>query len=356
MNPFGLAVPFPYHLREGKLLAAVLAQQITDPAQIDMLVRSAAGNLPALNRNQPPGDMWHDGLDAVSRAGALLRLGEELLKLKWAPAVQEAATAMLAARPALERRIHGGQVVIDRRDLRSAIALLADDDEFESVRVLLVRGDPKTGKSWSRHLFVQTARERDAEVTYLATMGDVGNVVRKLFDLLDGTDLLPPMDTTETAWYGDVVNGLRRAAARRKQALWIAVDNLGPGPDGVTPLIDPKVREFFEEFALQLVDPAINQYFRLMLIHYPDGKVPTRWDADLWREDRPQREKVDLDAVIEVLNERLTDRAEHAADDTVRSWAEEVLAAAEGASGEERLRLIQQALVKRLRVMTGGPS
>jgi hypothetical protein len=355
--PFGRPAPYPFHRSEGRVLADVLIRDVRDTGQIDMLVRSAAADLLPLNLTQKIDEIWRQGLDAVARAGALAKLCERLTELQWAPAVQEAAQAMLAARPAVERHIHAGRVVVDRAGLREAIGLLGDEtDEFESIRVLLVRGGPRSGKSWSRHLFEQAAKEQGAEVTYITQglVATVGEVVNRLFGLFDSKDLIPPVATTPDAWYGSVVTELRAAAVRRQRALWIAVDDLGPGEDGITPMLDPTIRAFFEVFALQLVDPAMSRWFRLMLIHYPDGRVPTRWNSDLWREDRTDREAVQAKEVAEVLRERLADRKVTAADDTVKGWAEQVIAAAADAPGEDRLRLIHQALVSRLRALAGG--
>ncbi len=44
----------------------------------------------------------------------------------------------------------------------------------------------------------------------------------------------------------------------------------------------PEIREFFDQSALHLFDSAVHEWFRLMLIHYPDGPVPTEWDSELW--------------------------------------------------------------------------
>jgi hypothetical protein len=357
--PFAWPGPYPYHRSEGQLLSDVLIRDVRVPADIDMLVRSAAASMPTLNLTRLISEIWREGLDAVALAGALAPFCQRLTTLDGFPAVQEAARAMLAARPAVERHIHGGRVVVDRAELRAAIGLLGDQsDGFESIKVLLVRGGPRSGKSWSRHLFEQAARDHGAMITYLdqGAVATVDEVIRYLFELLDSKDRIPVITSTPDAWYRDVVTALRGAAVERQTTLWIAVDGLGPGEDGVTPLLDPSIREFFDMFALRLVDPAISQWFRLMLIHYPDGRVPTRWDSDLWREDRTDRDKVDAEAVADVLRERLADRDEQAADETVKSWAEQVVAAAAGAPGEDRLQVIQRALVSRLRALAGGPA
>jgi hypothetical protein len=359
MFPFARPGPFPYHRAEGRALHETLVRDVHEPGQIDQLVRSAAPSLPPLNPTLPIDEMWRQGLTSVARAGALATLCERLCEVAWAPAVQEAARAMLAVRPAVERHIHGGRVVVDRTELREAIGLLGDqNDGFESIKVLLVRGGPRSGKSWSRHLFEQAARDHGAMITYLdqGAVATVDEVIRYLFALLDCQDRIPGVTSTPDAWYRDVVTALRGAAAGRKTTLWIAVDGLGPGEDGVTPLLDPSIREFFDVFALRMVDPAISQWFRLLLIHYPDGRVPTRWDNDLWREDRTDRDKVDAEAVAAVLRERLADRNEQAADETVSDWAEQVIAAAADAPGENRLQVIQRELVSRLRALAGGPS
>jgi hypothetical protein len=223
--------------------------------------------------------------------------------------------------------------------------------------VLLVRGDRKSGKTWSRHLFEQAAREQDARVTYLfeGTVGTVEEVFEKLFGLLQAPELLPETpDTSSVAWHRRVCRCLRQAAEKHGRRLWIAVDDLGPGPDGVTPLLDEEIKSFFDQFALELLDPAMHQWFRLLLIHYPDGPVPTRWEDELWSEDRTRPEDIDPAAVARVVREWLTDHNRQLPEDEVLNVAKQVVASAAQAP-LERLPSIQSALMDKLRDLTGTP-
>jgi hypothetical protein len=236
---------------------------------------------------------------------------------------------VLDARPAVERRIgHDGRITVDRATLRQQLLQLAVEDA--PVKVLLVRGGPNTGKSWSRHLFERASKDRGADMTYLfnGTIGSVEELVRKLFSRLRASERVPEQDTTDPGYYQHVCDRLAEEAARYGRPLWIAVDDLGPGPDGMTPIMDPKIREFFEQFALNLLDPAVHRWFRLLLIHYPDGKVPAQWERELWEEDRPDPGDVRPEDVAAVLREWAASHDKQLLDDEVERLAKEVMARA----------------------------
>ena len=94
------------------------------------------------------------------------------------------AQAMLDARPAVERRMAGERLVVDREALPQAPRSSSPSDGAP-IKVLLVRGGPRTGKTWSRHLFERAARDRGADVVYLrgAMVPTVEAVVEKLFEV-----------------------------------------------------------------------------------------------------------------------------------------------------------------------------
>jgi hypothetical protein len=244
-------------------------------------------------------------------------------------------------------------VTVNRTPLRTQLAELSRD--VGPVKVLLVRGNPQSGKTWSRHLFEEAARDCGAEPTYIysSTAATVNILINKLFSTMRSSNLIPPQDTSPIAWYQDVCNRMPEAAVRLGRPLWIAVDDLGEGPDGA-PLMDTEIRLFLEQFVLHLADPAMSRWFRLMLIHYPrDKRVPTRWERDLWAEDLPDPAAVSLDDVADVLREWAVDHGRVLLDTEAARLAQQVLERADGLPAptdpdDSRLRRIHDELTQKL--------
>lgn len=329
-HPFEGGIPYPWDRPEARELHRLLSRDVTVPGQIDLFLRSYAPGAPALNTAQAPPELWRIVLDAVSLADGLLELCTELANNKHLVAVSVAARTMLDAKPAVHRLLGGdSRLVLDRSPFREYLADLGTDSAV--VKVLLVRGQPHTGKTWSKYLFERAARDRGADPLYLDSgiVATVGEVVDKLFSKVNALDQVPPGDTTETAWYRLVCNRLPGHVERRGRPLWIAVDDLGPGPDQITPLMDRDILRFFQQFVLHLADPSTHRWFRLLLIHYPDEEVPTKWEQDVWREDRTRADTVTATEVAEVLLEWADDHGRNLVEDQLKTAAADVIARAE---------------------------
>jgi hypothetical protein len=329
LHPFAGGLPYPWERPEAIALYDALSRDVTTNNEIVMLVQAAAPGAPALNLGQPPGAIWREALVTVSLAGGLLDLCRRLADDGGRVALARAAQAMLDAKPAVRRRMgEGGRLVVDRDQLRGYVEELALEGSL--VKVLLVRGDPRSGKSWSRLLFERAARDRGAEVVYLrrGMAPTVGLAVRKLFAVLGVPEPVAEGDTTDGAWFQEVCIQLLLAARSQQRRLWIAVDDLGYGPDGAS-LMDDDIRAFFQQLALNLEDPATHQWFRLLLINYPDGEVPTGWDDNVWKEDRTRPAEITADHVAEVLREWLADHGLTLLDDHLVARAEAVVARAD---------------------------
>lgn len=360
-HPFAGGINYPWARPETAHLYKVLIWDVANAAKIDLLFKKAAPELPPLNTQQASRALWKEALEQIATAGALLTLCRLLLEEPGLPRVWEAAQAVLDAKSAVEKRISiDGRLTVNRATLRRQLTHLCLQDG--AVKVLLVRGGPKTGKTWSRHLFERVAKDHGADVTYIfnGTVGSVVSVVDKLFSILQASDRIPPQDTSANAWYQQICNRLPEVAARRGRPLWIAVDDLGPGPDGITPLLDPEIRNFFDQFAMHLLDPAVHQWFRLMLIHYPDGAVPTKWERELWEEDRTDPDDLKDEDVAEVLREWAADNGKYLLDKEVLALAADVIARAAASlppeqSGGEMMRLrgIHDELNSTLEVLGG---
>ncbi len=109
---------------------------------------------------------------------------------------------------------------------------------------------------------------------------------------------MPPRLETEEAWFKKVCLKLQDVARKKQMVTWVVVDDLGEYLEG--PRLDPMIRRFFDQFALSTANPAFSRWFRLVLLDYPDGTVPTKWRS-VWLEDRPDENEVDADVVKEYL-------------------------------------------------------
>ena len=358
-NPFFEQNRFPWAREEAKALLRVLAQLITQFQKIDLLYKGCSNNLPALTPGQNSELTWKEALEQIALLGVLQALCDAVKPLS--PTIAEAVRNVEAAESARSKRVISDDVMmLDRVKLRDHLGLL--EQENSPIKVLLVRGGKGSGKSHGRYLFEQSAREQGADAVYLkgGMVATVDEVVYKLFAVLKATDKIPPRDTTPDGWYRVVCFKLQEQAAIRGRPLWIAVDDLGPGPDGA-PLLDKDIRRFCEQFALNLMDPSFRNWFRIMLIHYPEGKVPTHWTKDLWREDRCAEADVTAQDVAALLRAWSEQKGRGIVEDELHVLADKVIAEAEAPlpvePGDEplpRLQRINDALHNALNDL-GGP-
>ena len=150
-------------------------------------------------------------------------------------------------------------------------------------------------------------------------------------------------------------------AELRGRPLWIAMDDLGAAADGVTPLVDSAVRDFFDQLALTLEDPSANRWLRLLLIDYPDGDAPTRWAEDVWTQDWTRPEEVTAKDVADVLREWRQDSGLTLLDDHIAMRAQDVLDRADAPvpagdpqANQCRMRRIHDEVRAELADLAGG--
>jgi hypothetical protein len=347
--------PFALWRPEAERLHRELYSTITDPLLIRKLYHGCAEDLLPLNVGQAPDRIWLEALEALSVAGLLPKLAELLGRQPRMPTVAAAVAEVIAAQPLMRQNvISAGVLVLDRQKLRDGLDLLAVDDRSE--KVVVVRGQPKSGKTRGRYLFELAAKDHGATPVYLC-MGIVvtlDNVLRKLFGQYQARNRIPPKDnSTPDAWYREISYELHDLAVEQRRKLWIAVDDLGVGPDG-GPLLDLEIRGFFEQFALQLLDPAVHHWFRLMLINYPDGRVPTEWPLELWIDERTAESDITEADVVALVRRWAAgrDRA-RMTDEHLAGIAAQVIAAGArppdpGQPPRPRLQLIHDELVATL--------
>lgn len=365
-HPYARAGAYPWHRPEAAHLHHVLCRDLPAWNDADLLIkRTAPGALP-LPESKGADTIWKIVLEQVALAGALLDLCRILVGMQArVQRVADAAQAVLDLRSLVERRVgQDGRIVFGREPFRELLERLAmQQDDVDAIKVLLVRGEADSGKSWSRYLFERSAAEHGAEVTYIreGMVASVQDVIDRLFGILRASHLKPPLTTTPEAWYLQVSYALVEAASRFERPLWIAMDDLGTRDDGLTPLIDTQIRDFFDIFGLQLVDPAAYKWFRLLLLHYPDTRVPTRWGRELWQMEQLRVADVGEEDVIAVVEERLADHDLELPATEVRELARQIIAHADAQLPPEdpgcdapRLQRIHDDLQRRLRTLVGG--
>jgi hypothetical protein len=368
-HPFFDQHRYPWAREDAARLHAVLVQAVANPADIDLRYQQSSGQLPPLNLGQNPRLIWKEALEQLALHRALRRFCELGMEDNMPP-VREACTAVMNAATALDAPLAADDVlVLDRAPLRELLTQLAPD--HTSAKVLLIRGDPRSGKSHGRHLFARVAREWDAESVYVGDgmVGTVDDVIRKLFSVLKASKEIPerthperilPQDTSDIAWYQAVCFKLQELASIQQQPVWIAVDDLGPTSDGA-PLLDKEILVFCQEFAKQLADPSFRRWFRLLLIHYPPGRVPTQWRRETWREDRTSEADVKQEHVEALLRSWAAGRGRNLLEDEVRSLASGVIVEADAPAPDAeddapRLQRIHDGLAKTLEKLGGTPS
>ncbi|HET9287134.1 MAG TPA: hypothetical protein VFO26_06205 [Gaiella sp.] len=354
---------FAWDRQEAEHLYEMLVASIPQPPEITQLYAQAGGDPGSLTPGQAARDTWREALELLAGIRALRRLCEDVLpgvlRLQGTAPFQAALRAVVGATPAVEQRIISGIPVLDRRPLRSLVTALQSD---VALRVLLVRGEPKTGKTHGRHVFQAAAADSGAKAVYLYApmVATVDDVVGELFSALGAVDAVPDRDTTGPAWYGTVCRKLGEVADAKNTQLWVAVDDLGAAsePDGA-PLLDPQIAAFCGQFVLHMPNPAFGQWFRLMLIHYPPGPVPTRWLRDVWREDEPTTADVQKQDVEDYLRDWGLENDRKFVEDELAALAEDVIAKVDGPTTPEeaavpRLQRLHDSLTETLRGSTGG--
>lgn len=238
--------------------------------------------------------------------------------------------------------------ILDRIGLRQGIVSLTDESPA-ATKVLLVTGSKKSGKSWCRHLFIETARDAGAKAVYLGRdYPDLGLVIMELFSALGAPATTIPVFTSEEAWYTKVCILLKGVSSEKQTRLWIAADDLGM-EDGA-PLIDTKIRTFFEQFTLLMRNPTFGDHFRLMLIDYPHGnEKPTRWERTVWSEETTDEKDIQQIHVADFLRSWSIQHGRNVLEDDLMKLSADLIAQAETQTpGPARLQRIHDGLTQTL--------
>ena len=301
MHPFFDVVAFPWHRKDAQEFHRQLVDGIRAFADIDFLYTKSATGLPGLPTMLTDA-VWRLVLDNLTTARALRTLCDLIFKDPRWVTVRDSATAIVEAQSLTEAPILGSDayLFLDRKRLRVHLSDLAVPES--AFRVLIVRGESGSGKSWTAKLIETFAIGCGDLCAYLfdGTITTVPEVVSQLMAVLGSDEEIPQLES-EDAYFRKACIRLLERASNQKRRYWIIVDDLGTDRDG-GPRLDPSIKRFFDHFTLQMANPALGRWFRLVLLHYPDGTLPTKWKQGVWKEDRTSCTDVDALTIEEFLD------------------------------------------------------
>jgi hypothetical protein len=295
-HPFFDVPIYPWARPDAQDMHRTLSRFIKQSIDIELHYEASGGTTP-LTPQLAPHRAWKEVLDLLATAKVLPRLCDRILADQQLVAAHPAVQAVCDAKDLATEIVLPQEILfLDRKNLRNELETLSQPS---ASRALLVRGPSGAGKSWTEELIKTVAADRGVSNVYLyeGTVSVVRDVVDELFTALGDSSKVPPVDETDPAWYRRVCLKLQELASQRKVFLWVVADDLGEYEGG--PRLDREIRAFFNQFALHMANPAFAQWFRLILIDYPDGPVPTKWRA--WSEDRPDENEVDQVVIAEYL-------------------------------------------------------
>lgn len=348
-HPFFGVDRYPWPRSEAKTFHAKLYKTIAQPAAIDLLYQQAGDDLDPLFLQTNPNAIWREVLDKLAAAHAVHELCKLILDKAAYKAVHAAAQALIDLNDPLDEVVLSDErVFIDRQALREKLQRIAASSSY---RVLLVRGESGSGKSWTQYMVENMAGAMGERciVLFEDSVKNMDEVLDKLFTPLGGEP--PPRMETEDAWFRKICVKLQPLGEKQGRLTWIVVDDLGVDETG--PRLDPQIRQFFDHFALQLGDFELAKWFRLVLIDYPEIRggrgVPTKWRA-IWDEDRPDPAHVDVKAVTKFVQEWAKRKKKKIGATEAEKFATDVITAVDGTPDPStpRLERIHNAIVKAL--------
>ena len=344
-NPFFDGYKYPWSRDDARALHEALygMRALNTMAAIRGLYEACGENLLPLTEGNPV-DVWREALDKLARARRIEVFCQLILQSDAYAPLHDAARAVQEAKDVIDHFILSDDLLfLDRQQLRDKLQRVT---KSRSRRVLLVRGGAKCGKSWTKYMIDDLAASRGEQCTYLSE-----DSVKKLSDALEhlflriggaGAKVPAPMETEE-AWYQKICRELT-THAEKSGPWWIVVDDLGVDANG--PRFDPQIKTFFDQFALAMTDPSFAKWFRLVLIDYPEGRVPTRWKAEFWDEDRPDASHLDAAAISRFVIDWAQRQKKRLGANDAERFAQQVIATANAAADPEksRLQLIYDAI------------
>jgi hypothetical protein len=324
-HPFFDNEQYPWGRDDAIALHQALYRVIDHPSEISLVYRQSAGTRP-LTPALAAHLAWTEVLDNLARERCLSKLCTLVLDRTHYASAHAAVAAVRDAKDLLPQIVLPYDILfLDRKELRAELEKLSQPG---ASGVLLVRGPSGAGKSWTQEMIKIIAGDRGVGIVYLyeGIVSNVREVIDQLFTALGDSRRVPPTNETDPAWYRLVCLKLQELAQQKGRFLWVVADDLGEYPEG--PRVDREIRAFFHQFGMNLANPAFARCFRMVLLDYPEGPVPTKWRA--WSEDRPNENDIENTTIAEFLLEWAEHKKKQLGVDRAQELASGILVKAAG--------------------------
>lgn len=200
------------------------------------------------------------------------------------PVVSEPAAELDVDKLFKTCRLTGRYVMVNRSDLRTSLQRMND---ARGERILVVRGEAKTGKSHTAHFISFLADELGKFAYVFIDLSDLlapgepvepDAVARNLLDQLEYDLRIPrtPDHRQWATWNRQVCNDLRNKARNDPRSRWIVIDAFNSAT------VTDNTIDFIKQLALR-VSQTLSR-FRLILLGF-DGELPPELWGHLAQED-----------------------------------------------------------------------
>ncbi len=342
-HPLFDAKSYPWHIAEAKALHDILSVTIQMGSRIQQAYEQCGPGLQFINAGNAPDVVWREVLNNLVSVGRLRVLCDNLLDSMF-PKVKEIIYTIKGMKDVVERTIlnQEGLLFLDRKDFRAYLEMAAGDENM--LKIIVVRGAARSGRSWTRHLVESVARARGEAVLYFCrdNLSDLDTLVSDLFEYFEADK--PASLSSDAANYGNICTKLANAARQSKKRCWLTVDDLDSDSSG-NPLIDVAIRDFFEQFARVMISPHLREWFRLVLLAYPAQRpMPSRWAKEHFRVDETRSDAIGETHVFEHLEAWAASKGRALAVEERVAIGRRIISAADQARADERLTSLRDAL------------
>lgn len=357
-HPFYSSLTFPFQRPEAKKLYDHLLSLISEPGLIDGVYKQSMPVVTPINPTQNIPIIWSFVLDEICKTSNFASFCSILRSNYYnVPTLLEILDEIDKARSMIYNRIFSGDIyVLDCESQRDVFEAITSDS---NTRFLLVKGPSKSGKSWLRHILINQARERGITITYLrkGMIVTVEDAIERIFSALgENINTVLPVDTRSVAWYRSVCNKLLEIASKNNKKAWLIIDDLGYSLDQSTgektPLLPETVRLFFEQLAMNFIDPAFSQYFRLIMIDYAENVVPISWENSMYTTIQSREDSIQQNHIQDFLVDWLESKEKVMTPEGVKTAVNEIMGDVENRAVElshlSRLGRIYQCLSDKL--------
>ena len=321
LHPFFDSRTYPWHYLEARDLHKILYQSITAEAEIDRIRLSCSPEILPFAKG-PANQMWSELLANIAIAGEL-RAFDQHMRLQSLPHVKSALDNLSALVAISSYKGPLNEIFVNRHSLRKALEQMSNPGA--SRNVLVVRGEPGSGKTWSKLMVQHNAYVLDDACIYLGvgTVTTPKEALDHIFMELGGA--VPEQTTTDAAWYRQAAFAMMKTAKENgiTNRVWIIMDDLGIDDDGA-PKLDAGICTLFDQLAAFTSTPSFTKWFRLVLIAYPNTPLPQAWQMNAI-EDTASIRDIDEDTISGYLLECAKRKQRSLGDGQAMSLAKGVL-------------------------------